>query len=125
MSRKYHSFVNDLVFEDTDIGIGLSTTTTEVFNLGNTEIQAIDWDLDSAGAINMRIEILQSNSQSGPFVKWSNPTAAGTTTQNDISTTVETDGSDLQLAPSGYVKLKITNNGLSILTINRMTMYLQ
>jgi hypothetical protein len=100
-------------------------TTEEIFLLGKAENFGCDWDLASGAAISFRIEILQSNEQEGPYTKWSSPSAAGTTRVNTLNTAIAQDGSDFNLTPSSYCKVKVTNLGAADLTINRLTFFLQ
>lgn len=100
-------------------------TTEEIFLLGKAEKFGCDWDVTSSAAISFKVEILQSNEQGGPYTKWSAPSAAGTTRVNQLTTAVAQDGSDFNLTPSSYCKVKVSNLGTANLTINRLTFFLQ
>ena len=119
------SFFADNVFTSTTLAPSASITTTDTFTLGKSETQGLDWDLASSGAINLHIELLQSNSPSGPFTKWGSPNAAGVNVTNDLTVTTTVDGTSLSLSPSGHMKIKLTNNSAASLTINRFTLFEQ
>lgn len=125
MSRNNISLFDHRILAGVVLAPAATQTTTEIFQLGKTEKQGVDWDVSSGATIGLRIEILQSNDQAGPFVKWSNPSAAGTTVINTLNSAVANDGSDLQIPPSGFCKVRITNTGAASLTINRITFFIQ
>lgn len=94
------------------------TLTTETLILGTSELLGMDWVLSTSP--NLKIEILQSNSQSGPFTKWSDPSVGGDNITNDFTTTVANDGTRLVLSPSAYAQVKLTNLAVVSLTITAL-----
>lgn len=100
-------------------------TIPRLFGLGTTEIQALDWDLTQVGTVDLDVDFLQTNDQAGTPTLWSNPTLAGSSTTNSLTIITKVDGTDISLAPSGFVEIRLTNNAGVSLTINRMTLFNQ
>jgi len=100
----------DRLFTSQYVAAGTSATTTQPFYIGDSTIHGVDWVVTTVGSVNVTIEVLQSNSQAGPFTKWAATSAAGTTAVNTITINTAQGGSDLQLLPSGWGKYRITNN---------------
>lgn len=125
MSRNNIDTFDHRILAGTVLLTTASITTEEIFLLGKAEVFACDWDVTSGSAISMKVEILQSNDQAGPFTKWSDPTVTGTNRTSEFTTAVAIDGADFNLTPSAFCKVKVTNLGLGTLTINRLTFFIQ
>jgi hypothetical protein len=102
-----------------------ATLTSTNVNVGFSTIQGLDWDITSAGAISLNMQVLQTNITTGTYTLWSNPNATGATVSNNITATTAVDGTALAIDPSEKMKIKITNTSNTTATVNRLSSFTQ
>jgi hypothetical protein len=88
---------------------------SEVIQFSGFERVGLDWDLPATP--NIKVEILQSNVQAGPFAKWSDPDLSGLNVTNDVTVTTQRDGTNLILSLSGFGRVRVTNLSVTALAI--------
>jgi hypothetical protein len=113
------------VIEDETVLTTTQAVTSSTINTGLAEAYGLDWDLDSATTPSVEIQILQSNDPNGPFVLWSQTSLTGYEFTSNATITTEEDGSDFELPPSRYSKVKVINRDSENVTITRMDFFNQ
>lgn len=101
--------VVDLLKLEAPLAAAGIVTCEDLLHLGGYELSGLDWDLPAGASV--KVEILQSNLQDGPFAKWTTPSLAGDVLTNDITLTTQRDGTRLNLSPSDFAQVRITNTG--------------
>lgn len=124
----------DLVSGPVTINAGATQTITGV-DVGQSEIQGIDWDAQSSATFTLTFAVTYSNSATGPFNSWTSihgvshtgsvATPSWTTSSGTLSsgTYYLRGGTDLRLFPAKFNTWTITNNGASAVTVTRVTMF--
>lgn len=108
------------------LSAGASLTSTVVIKTGLAESYGFDWEVVAAASVaNLDVEVLQSNSVSGPFIIWDSTPLSGYTNTNAVTVTAKNDGTDIDLSPSMYAKLKFTNRDSADVTITRFSFFNQ
>ena len=84
--------------------------TTQRVELGNTTVQAFDWDVvPASGSPSVNVILLQSNWREGPFTEWPQPLGSGTVT-NNVTFTTTRGGSPWGLTPSDWGVYRLRNS---------------
>ena len=119
----------DLIATAEALAAGATRTVTGV-DIGQSEIQGIDWDAQSSATFTLTFTVKYSNSPTGPFNTWTSIHSTGaTSTWQTSSASLSSptyylrSGTDLRLFPARYNEWTITNNGASSVTLNRITLF--
>lgn len=112
----------DLWSEIITIAAGASAISTVDISLA--EIEGLDWYLTSAAAINIGVQVRNSNAYAGPYSYWTSINGTSSTTTFSITGTSPVyNGTDLRLFPSHWLEIKFVNNGAATITVRRATLY--
>lgn len=119
----------DLISSSTTLTAGASTTLSAA-DVGQSEIQGMDWDASSAATFTLSMTLKYSNSPTGPFSTWTSETGTDHTSSFTTPSAALSSGTyylrggtDLRLFPARYVQITITNDGAATVTLSRVTMF--
>lgn len=101
--------------------LAAAAATAIIREVGQSEIQGLDWYITTSGSVNIGVVVKYSNSSTGPWATWTSIHGTGAT--GSFSITAGTAGTDLRLFPARYIQITLTNNDSVTATIQRMTLF--